>query len=153
MRIGELSVASGCHVETIRYYERVGLVPAPTRSDSGYRAYSAADVQRLRFVVRARELGFGLDEIRDLLALSEDPALSCAEVDHLAQVHLSEIRQRVRELSRMARELAQTIAGCRGGRRAQCAILDALARPAAGAPQKGQVTPRDPVHRRGRAAV
>lgn len=152
MRIGELSAASGCHVETIRYYERVGLLPAPPRSGSGYRTYAAADVQRLRFVVRARELGFGLDEIRDLLALSENASLSCAEVDRLAQAHLLEIRQRVRELDRMARELAQTIAGCRGGQRAQCAILDALARPD-GPRRKTPARPRDPVHRRGRGAL
>ena len=130
MKIGEAARVSGCHIETIRYYERAGLLLAPARTGSGYRHYSDAQVQRLRFITRGRELGFSLDEIRSLLALADDESLSCGDVDRLARHHLEEIRDRVRELNRMVRELERTIAGCQGGRRAQCTILDALRAPA-----------------------
>ncbi len=142
MKIGEASDASGCHIETIRYYERMGLLPAPVRTDSGYRHYTGAQVQRLRFIARGRELGFGLDEIRSLLALADDESLPCAEVDRLARQHLDEIRTRVRELHRMIRELERTIAGCRGGQRTQCAILDALRAPAGRARQTARTRVR-----------
>lgn len=126
MKIGEAAAASGCHFETIRYYERIGLLPPPARTDTGYRDYTAGQVERLRFITRGRELGFSLDEIRSLLRLTEDPDLSCGEVDQLARKHLAEIEQRVHELKRMARELQHTITGCAGGQRAQCTILGAL---------------------------
>ncbi len=126
MKIGEAASASGCHLETVRYYERIGLLPKPQRTSSGYRSYSDVDVRRLRFITRGRELGFSLEEIRSLLELSDNPKLSCAEVDVIARHHLSEINQRVVELRRMAKELAQTIAACAGGERTACAILDAL---------------------------
>jgi MerR family mercuric resistance operon transcriptional regulator len=83
-------------------------------------------VDRLRFITRGRELGFSLEEIRSLLALADDPALSCRDVDQLARHHLADIQQRVRELRRIARELERTIANCAGGKRGQCAILGAL---------------------------
>ena len=126
MKIGEAAATSGCHIETIRYYERAGLLPRPARTPSGYRTYTDLEVQRLRFITRGRELGFGLDEIRSLLALADDATLSCGDVDRLARHHLDEIRARIRELTRMAKELERTIAGCQGGKRAQCTILDAL---------------------------
>jgi MerR family mercuric resistance operon transcriptional regulator len=126
MKIGEAATASGCHIETIRYYERAGLLPQPARSESGYRQYTADEVQRLRFITRGRDLGFSLDEIRSLLTLADDATLSCTEVDQLARHHLGEIRDRIRVLTRMAKELERTIAGCHGGNRAQCTILDAL---------------------------
>lgn len=129
MKIGEAAVASGCHIETIRYYERIGLAKPPTRTHSGYRVYDEQEVQRLRFITRGRELGFGLDEIRSLLMLAEDASLACADVDQLARRHLEEIRERMRELRRMARELERTIASCHHGRREQCAILDTLRQP------------------------
>lgn len=126
MKIGEAAAASGCHFETIRYYERIGLLPPPARTDTGYRDYTRGEVERLRFITRGRELGFSLDEIRSLLRLTEDPDLSCGEVDQLARAHLAEIEQRVRELKRMARELEHTITACAGGQRTQCTILGAL---------------------------
>jgi MerR family mercuric resistance operon transcriptional regulator len=126
MKIGEAAAASGCPLETIRYYESIGLVPQPARTGNGYRRYSEDDVRRLRFVTRGRELGFNLDEIRGLLQLSTDSTLSCSEVDQLARAHLAEIEMRVAELQQMAHELRRTIASCRGGQRAACAILDAL---------------------------
>jgi len=126
MKIGAAAAASGCHIETIRYYERIGLLPRPARTTGGYRDYLPQEVDRLRFITRGRELGFSLEEIRSLLALSDDPALSCRDVDQLAHHHLADIQQRVRELRRIARELERTIASCAGGKRGQCAILGAL---------------------------
>jgi len=126
MKIGSAAVASGCHIETIRYYERVGLLPHPARTTGGYREYLPQEVERLRFITRGRELGFSLAEIRSLLTLSDDPALSCHDVDQLARIHLADIQQRMRELRRIARELQRTIASCAGGKRGQCAILGAL---------------------------
>jgi MerR family mercuric resistance operon transcriptional regulator len=130
MRIGEAATASGCHIETIRYYERVGLLPHPARTGGGYRDYLPQEVDRLRFITRGRELGFSLDEIRSLLTLSDDPTLSCHDVDQLARHHLADIQQRMRELRGIARELERTIASCAGGKRGQCAILGALRQPA-----------------------
>ena len=131
MKIGEAAAASGCHLETIRYYERIGLLPRPKRTASGYRAYAQDDVARVRFITRGRDLGFSLDEIRGLLRLTEDPELSCAQVDQLARQHLADIQARLKALRRMARELERTIAGCAGGRRGACAILGALQQPTA----------------------
>jgi MerR family mercuric resistance operon transcriptional regulator len=94
MNIGAASRASGCHVETIRYYERIGLLSASRRSDAGYRVYSIADVDRMRFIHRARGLGFSLEDIRELFSLSERADSPCREVDDLARKHLSEVRAR-----------------------------------------------------------
>jgi len=126
MRIGDAAAASGCHIETIRYYERIGLLPHPARTGSGYRDYQPRDVDRIRFITRGRELGFSLEEIRSLLALADDPKLSCSDVDQLARHHLADVRDRLRELQRIARELERTIASCAGGKRGQCAILTSL---------------------------
>lgn len=155
MQIGEAAKASGCPIETIRYYERVGLLPRAGRTESGYRSYSSAEVDRMRFITRGRELGFSLDEIRSLLSLSQDASLSCEDVDRLARAHLAEIRQRVRALNRLAKELAQTIHGCRGGQRAQCSILSALQRPTKSSKIEGRAgtSHAESVHRRGNGAI
>ena len=126
MKISEASRASGCHLETIRYYERIGLMPSPTRTGSGYRSYSEQDVERLRFITRGRDLGFSLDEIRSLMRLDQNGDLACEDVTRLAQQHLIDVQERIRDLQRVARELERTIRSCGGGVRAQCAILDAL---------------------------
>lgn len=128
MRISEAAAASGCHLETIRYYERVGLMPRPKRTGNGYRNYAPADVERLRFISRGRELGFSLEEVRSLLRLNDDPKLSCGNVDALARTHLTDIYQRIAELTRMAGELERVIAQCAGGERGTCTILGALRR-------------------------
>lgn len=134
MKISEASQASGCHLETIRYYERIGLVPAPTRTGGGYRSYSEQDVERLRFITRGRDLGFSLDEIRSLMRLDQDGDLACEDVTRLAKQHLIDVQERIRDLQRVARELERTIRSCGGGVRAECAILDALKQsPAPGA--------------------
>ena len=129
MKISEAATASGCHLETIRYYERSGLMPAPARTASGYREYSPVEVDRLRFISRGRELGFSLEEIRSLLSLDDDPAMSCCDVDVIARQHLADIRDRIRELSNMAAELERVISQCAGGERDRCAILGALRQP------------------------
>ena len=155
MQIGQVAAASGCPVETIRYYERIGLLPRPTRTGSGYRAYADADVERLRFIAHGRALGFSLDEIRSLLGLAEDATLSCAEVDRLARTHLGEIRERIAALTRMAEELERTIDGCHGGERAHCAILGTLRGPLPADAESTQVSAclGDDLHRRGRGAT
>jgi len=129
MKIGEVAERSGCHPETVRYYERIGLLPAPPRTAGGYRDYRPADADRLRFISRGRELGFSLEEIRSLLGLVEDDGLSCQDVDRLARGHLLDIRNRLNDLQRMASELERVIGSCSGGERGQCAILDTLRHP------------------------
>ena len=126
MKISEAAESSGCHQETIRYYERIGLMPAPSRTSSGYREYRQDEVDRLRFITRSRELGFSLDEIRSLLRMENDPSLSCSEIDGIAREHLADIRGKIRELNRIARELDRTIGACAGGDRGQCSILATL---------------------------
>lgn len=132
MKISEAAIASGCHLETIRYYERIGLMSSPGRTSSGYRAFCNSDVERLRFITRGRNLGFSLDEIRSLLRLAQDPALSCRDVDQLARQHLGDIQARVADLQRMANELERTISACHGGERDTCTILGTLRQPSTG---------------------
>ena len=126
LTIGVLARDSGVNLETIRFYERSGLLPAPQRSPSGYRHYQEQDVRRLRFIRRGRELGFSLEEIRSLLRLDDDSKMSCGDVDVIARTHLADIRQRIDELHRMATELERVIAECAGGERGHCTILNAL---------------------------
>ncbi len=129
MKISTVAANSGCNLETIRYYERIGLMPPPERTPKGYREYSEADVERLRFISRGRGLGFSLQEIRSLLRLAQDPGISCSEVDQLARKHLDDILVRLKDLQRMARELERTIDHCGGGQRGECTILDSLRQP------------------------
>jgi MerR family mercuric resistance operon transcriptional regulator len=126
MKIGEAAAASGCHLETIRYYERIGLLPKTVRAGNGYRDYTREDVNRMRFVTRGRELGFSLDEIRSLLRLEADSTVSCAEACQMAQQHLVSVRARIAELRRMAKELERTIKSCAGGANGDCKIIGAL---------------------------
>jgi DNA-binding transcriptional MerR regulator len=126
--IGELAARSGTTPEAIRYYERVGVLPAPRRAGGGrYRRYGAADVERLGFVRRARELGFSLDEVRDLLGLADQPDRPCAEVDRLARAHLAAVNAKLAQLAALRDELERVIGACEGGRAvAECRILGAL---------------------------
>ena len=128
MRIGEAAAESGCPIETIRYYERVGLLHTPLRTDGNYRVYAASEVERLRFITRGRELGFSLEQIRSLLGLAEDTTLPCAEVDQLAREHLADVKARMRELGQIKRELQRTIDECAQGQRGECRILHSLSR-------------------------
>lgn len=125
-QIGELARRTGCAVETIRYYERIGVLPAPTRSASGYRRYGDDHLKRLLFVRRCRDLGFSLEAIARQLALADKKDLSCCEVDAMAQLQLTEVRRKIADLQALERELAGIIAQCAGGTIADCRILEAL---------------------------
>jgi MerR family transcriptional regulator, mercuric resistance operon regulatory protein len=124
--IGEVSRRTGCNIETIRYYERIGLVPKAERTASRYRIYARADVQRLIFVRRARELGFTLDEIRDLLRLAADVPDACAAVRDVAAGHLGDVRAKIADLRKMERTLAKAVSQCERGERPGCPVIDAL---------------------------
>ena len=127
MTIGTLARAAGVGIDTVRFYEREGLLPAPTRRASGYREYLPASVGRLRFIRRAKDLGFSLDEIRDLLALSVDRERGVRGVRQRAEARLAEVQRRLRELRRMQRGLKQLIDACPGhGPLDTCPILAAL---------------------------
>ena len=123
--IGELSRRTGCNIETIRYYERIGLMPVPPRRGR-YRSYGADDVGRLGFVRRARELGFTLDEVRALLGLAGGGHASCAEVRNLAASHLKDVRTRIADLKRMERVLADSVRACDAGQDPGCPLIEAL---------------------------
>ena len=125
MTIGVLARDSGVNLETIRFYERSGLLPTPQRSAAGYRHYQPVDLSRLRFIRRGRELGFSLEEIRSLLELSAQPQSPCASADQLVQEHLTGIAARIRDLQNMQAEL-QKIAGCQSGQAEHCRLLEAL---------------------------
>lgn len=127
LSIGELAEATGCRAETIRYYEHVGLLPRPSRTSANYRAYSQEDVARLRFVRRARDLGFSLEAIRDLLRMSNRREDDCKAVDRIASEHLAAVEHKISDLRSLAKELRHVIGQCRGGQIAECRIIEALA--------------------------
>jgi MerR family mercuric resistance operon transcriptional regulator len=132
IQIGELSTRTGCNVETIRYYERIALLPAPARSAGRYRIYDIGDVRRLTFIRRARELGFTLDAVRALLALStKDGSNASGEVRQLAARHLAEVRSKIADLRAMERVLADAVRRCASGELPGCPIIDTLSRPPA----------------------
>lgn len=125
--IGELAKAASTKVVTIHYYERIGLLPPPPRTPSNYRAYDREHVFRLRFIRRCRDLGFTLDQIRDLLRLSAGKEADCTDVDRLAAAHLAEVESKIADLSRLAAELRRLNNCCEGGGRiADCRIIEAL---------------------------
>lgn len=124
--IGELSRQTGVHIETIRYYEKIGLLPAPPRTESGRRIYGEAQARILAFIRRARELGFGVNDIRNLLALAEPQNMSCAQAREIAAAHLAGVRAKLADLSRLEGVLSQTIAQCAGESAPACPVLDML---------------------------
>lgn len=126
LRRVDLSRATGCNLETIRYYENIGILPAPPRSAKGYRVYDSTHVSRLGFVMRARELGFTLEEVRSLLALVDGQSRSCGEVQKLAQVHLEDVVAKIADLQRIQMVLSETLAKCSGKDVPECAVIDAL---------------------------
>jgi len=125
--IGELARATGMKVETIRYYERIGLLPQPARTAGNYRAYVKPHLERLSFIRRGRDLGFSLDAVRELLLLSDDRQQPCREVDQVARAHLAEVESKIADLSVLRGELRQLIEQCRHGTVAECRIIEALA--------------------------
>lgn len=124
--IGELSKKSDVNIETIRYYEKIGVMLAPGRSAGGYRVYGADHLKRLSFVRRSRQLGFSLNEIRELLRLVDGHAYTCAEVQALTLNHLAEIRRKIVDLKRLQKVMADMAAQCSGERVPECVIIDAL---------------------------
>ncbi len=126
MTRGQLAGRTGCHLETIRYYEQTRLMPNPPRSASGHRQYTEAHQRRLRFILRSRELGFTIDETRKLLSLVDRRRVTCGQVRAAALTHLDDVRQKIADLRRMERALAETASRCRGGAVPDCPIIDAL---------------------------
>jgi MerR family mercuric resistance operon transcriptional regulator len=124
--IGELSRLSGVNIETIRYYERIKMLPPPPRTAGGRRVYGATDLRLLVFIRRSRELGFSLDEIRALLRLGAPGTASCSEVKEVATRHLADIRAKLGDLKKLERLLAKTVARCSGKSAPDCPVLDIL---------------------------
>ena len=126
MTIGKLSARTGCKVETIRYYERIGLLPEPLRSEGGHRHYGQADAKRLNFILRARRLGFALDGVRALLDLADGRGNSCAEVEGIAGRHLGDVRGKLADLQSLEVVLADMVERCRSGTMPDCPVIEAL---------------------------
>ena len=126
LQIGALSERTGVNIETIRYYERIGLLTAPPRTTGGYRRYDIEGVRRLSFIRRLRELGFGLDAVRAMLDLAETKRTSCNAVRGLASKHLTEVQSKMKDLRRMERVLKEMIASCDRGVTPECPIIEAL---------------------------
>lgn len=124
--IGDLSKATDTKVVSIRYYEKVGLLPAPPRTAANYRAYDSGHMRRLRFIRRCRELGFTLEQVREMLSLSEREDQNCAVVDRITVEHLAEVEDKIADLQRLATELRRLSTCCKGGRVAECRIIEAL---------------------------
>jgi MerR family transcriptional regulator, mercuric resistance operon regulatory protein len=125
--IGELSRRTGVNIETIRYYERIKMLPAPPRTASGRRIYGPVETRTLAFIRRSRELGFTLDEIRALLALSaKNGQAACADVRELAAGHLADIRANIADLRAMARVLSDAVSRCDAGEESGCPLIDVL---------------------------
>lgn len=124
--IGDLAKATDTKVETIRYYERIGLLPEPERTAGNYRSYSAAHLGRLSFIRRARDLGFSIEQVRDLLGLSDQRDRPCEAVDVIAREHLAEVDRKIRDLQALRRELDSIISQCGCGTIAECRIIEAL---------------------------
>ncbi|MBE2242046.1 MAG: Cu(I)-responsive transcriptional regulator [Burkholderiaceae bacterium] len=149
MNIGEASRASGISAKMIRHYESLGLLPAVARSEAGYRQYDAATVHTLRFVRRARDLGFSLNEIETLLQLWADGSRASSDVKRIALAHVADLEQRIAQMQAMQRTLAQLAHACHGDTRPDCPILDDLAGAHGAAPAATQRRARPAVRRGG----
>ena len=125
--IGEMAKATGTKVETIRYYERIGLLPKPPRTMGNYRDYGRAELGRLFFIRRSRDLGFSLDQVRALLGLSADRSGACEKIDTIAKAHLVEVDRKIADLQALRQELNAVIDSCAGGGTvAECRIIETL---------------------------
>jgi len=125
--IGEAARRSGVKVPTIRYYEQIGLLPAPVRSEGNRRHYEASDLRRLAFIRHSRELGFDIEAIRTLLTLQDNPSQPCATADTIAQARLADVVQRIRSLTALKAELELMVEGCRHGKVGECRVIEVLA--------------------------
>lgn len=129
MRIGEVAAGAAVNIQTLRYYERMGLLPKPARGSSGYRSYDAHAVRRVRFIKRAQELGFTLAEIAELLAFRDEAVTSCDRVESRASTTVDRITEKIRDLERMRTALSHYVTACRTREPlAECPLLDALDR-------------------------
>ena len=128
LAIGGLSRRTGCNIETIRYYERIKLMPEPMRTAGGHRLYREDDLKQLTFIRRSRELGFTLEEVRSLLRLVDSGSYTCAEVKAITLDHLGDIRRKVSDLRKLAKVLQDTAELCDGGVSNDCPIVDTLYR-------------------------
>jgi MerR family mercuric resistance operon transcriptional regulator len=126
LTIGNLSELTGVNIETIRYYERIKMFPAPPRTAGGRRVYDANHLRVLAFIRRSRELGFSLDQIRALIRLGGPAKASCREVRDIASNHLDDIRAKITDLRKLERLLARTVARCTGTTAPECPVLDIL---------------------------
>ncbi|MHA7876187.1 MerR family transcriptional regulator [Roseivivax sp.] len=126
LRRSDLARRTGCNLETIRYYESVGLMPDPPRTASGHRRYGPAHVERLSFVMRARDLGFTMEEIRGLLSLVDRGSHTCAEVARMGRHQLEVVRAKIRDLQAIEAVLSETISRCTGSDTPDCPLLDVL---------------------------
>lgn len=126
MQIGDLARAAGVNIETIRYYERIGVLPRPDRSENGRRAYVESDARRLAFVRHARDLGFDLKDVRVLLALQERPEASCEHASRIAAAQLEAVENRIALLLNLQAELTRMVSECRKGIVAECRVIEAL---------------------------
>jgi len=124
--IGDLSRCTGVNVETIRYYERIGLLPAPPRTQGGHRLYDDPHRLRLAFIRRSRALGFTIDEVRALLRLAREGGLACGEAEKITLRHLQSIRGKIADLRKLERTLATLAQACKASQRRQCPIIEAL---------------------------
>lgn len=127
--IGRLSKETGCNIETVRYYEKIGLLPAPPRTGGGHRIYGLLALKRLTFIRRGRELGFTLSQVRDLLALVDGGHLTCEEVHGMTLEHLAEVQRKIASLRRLEHVLAGIANQCTGGQVPDCPVIDALFEP------------------------
>ena len=126
MLIGAFSERTGCHIETIRYYERIKLLPKPARSEGGHRRYDGEQVKRLVFIRRSRELGFSLDEIRTLLRLVDGKRYTCQEIKTITEKHVDDVKKKISDLRRLQKTLRDISSQCEGGLVPDCPIIDAL---------------------------
>lgn len=123
---GVLANRVGCNIETIRYYEQIGLMPTPRRSEKGYRLYGEDQRRRLRFILRGRELGFSIEELHSLLSLVDGGGYTCGEVRDLTLVHLDGVRAKIADLTQLEQTLAEVSERCEGGAVPGCPVIDAL---------------------------
>jgi MerR family mercuric resistance operon transcriptional regulator len=126
MRRGELAQRSGCNIETVRFYEKQALLPAPPRSAGGHRDYAPEHLKRLTFIRRSRELGFTLEEVRSLLTLVDGSDCTCAEVRAMTLEHLADVRRKIADLEMLAQVLEDMTAQCEGGAVPVCPVIEAL---------------------------
>ncbi len=126
LTIGTLAKESGCEVQTIRYYEQIGILPKPARTTGGHRLYTQEQAQRLRFIRRCRDLGFPLEEVKEVLRLADNREGDCGAVDRIATLRLQDVREKISQLTALEKELARMARGCRQGKISTCRIVQSL---------------------------